>query len=260
MLNRICLLALVLAALAPLRGQDDAPVKMTPEFCFTMPLAQKGSDVTVKYPVLMNPSTILKPGMKLRVLYMLSTRDSDPTDLALAHSGDAAAAYARDPASSTDGKSNLPPEIAHEIEGYRRTIWEVSQNFVMAMAQYPTDSMHLIYEPTSDNRRLDDEIFSFFDGMFVGLPDGKVTVLAVENESKADEAGVKAGDEIVAVGGIPTRNDLSTFANAYAATKHDATVNEVATYSITIRSGGKDARTINIAMPPSLKGGLMNGF
>jgi len=250
-----------LALLAPLRGQDDGPIKMTPEFCFTMPLAQHGTDVTVKYPVLMNPSTVIKPGMKLRVLYILANRGSDPTDLAVAHQGTTDEAYAREQAPSADGKPKLPPEIAHQVEGYRRTVWEVVNNFILAMAQYPTDSMHLIYQPTSDSRNLADEIFSFFDGLFVGLPDGKVTILAVEDDSKANSAGLKAGDEIVAVGGIPTHNDLSAFATAYATAKNTAKVNEVSTYPMTIRSGEKgDVRTVNIAMPATLKGNLFDGL
>jgi predicted metalloprotease with PDZ domain len=141
-------------------------------------------------------------------------------------------------------------------------VWEVPNNFVLAMAQYPTDAMHLIYSPTGKDRTVDlaDERFSFFDGLFVGLPDGKVTVLAVENESKADKAGLKAGDEILAVGGIPTQNDLAAFSAAFAATRGKARDDELPSYSMTVRSEGKpDARTVNIAMPPSLKSNFFNG-
>ncbi len=259
--KHFCFLLLVLAGMTPLWGQDDGPVKMTPEFCFTVPLDQVGTDVSVKYPILMNPSTILKPGMKLRVLYILANHTDANSDLVLAHKGTTEQAYARDPGASTDGTAKLPSEVAHEIEGYRRTVWEVANNFVLAMAQYPTDSMHLIYQPVKDNRVLKDEIFSFFDGMLVGLPGGKVTVLAVENDSKANAAGVKAGDEIVSIGGIPTKGDLATFASAYATTKHDAKVNEVSSYPMTIRPDGKgETRTVNISMPATLKGGLMNGL
>jgi predicted metalloprotease with PDZ domain len=169
-------------------------------------------------------------------------------------------AYSR-PSSSGGDDPQLPPEIAHEIEGYRRTVWEVSNNFVLAMAQYPTDAMHLIYSPTGKSKDLDDERFSFFDGLLVGLPNGKVTVLAVEKESKAEKAGIKAGDEIVSVGEVSTQNDLSAFAAAYANAKKISTENEVPTYPMTIRSaGGAEARQVNIAMPPKIKSGLMDGF
>ena len=129
------------------------------------------------------------------------------------------------------------------------------------MAQYPTDAMHLIFSPTGKNQDLDDERFGFFDGLFVGLPDGKVTVIAVEKESKADKAGIKAGDEIVAVGGTSTQNDLSTFASAYANAKKVATENETASYAMTIRPGGKgESQTANIPLPPKITGSLMNDF
>jgi hypothetical protein len=259
-LIRLWLSLFLLAIFAPLRGQDE-PIHMTPEFPLIFPLAQNGKDVTVKFPVLINPTTVLKPGMVLRVMYILSSTNADgSSDLALAHKGDQDAAYSRSSSSSSDAPQ-LPPEVAHEIEGYRRTVWEVSNNFILAMAQYPTDAMHLIYSPTGKNQDLDDERFSFFDGLLVGLPNGKVTVLAVEKESKADKAGIKAGDEIVSVGGIPTQNDLTAFSAAYAGAKKIATENEVPTYPMTIRSaGGAEARQVSIAMPPRIKSGLMDGF
>jgi predicted metalloprotease with PDZ domain len=169
-------------------------------------------------------------------------------------------AYSR-PSSSSSDQPKLPPEVAHEIEGYRRTVWEVSNNFVLAMAQYPTVAMHLIYSPTGKNQDLDDERFSFFDGLLVGLPNGKVTVLAVEKESKAEQAGIKAGDEIVSVGGASTQNDLAAFAAAYAAAKKIATENEAQSYPMTLRSeGNAETRTVNVPMPPKIKSGLMDGF
>ena len=83
----------------------------------------------------------------------------------------------------------------------------------------------------------------------------------MEKESKADKAGIKAGDEIVSVGGISTQNDLATFAGAYATAKKNATENEVASYPVILRSEGKaETRTVNIPMPPKIKSGLMEGF
>jgi hypothetical protein len=249
---------LFLAILAPVRGQDE-PVHMIPEFALTFPLAQKGKDVTVKYPVLVNPATVIKPGMVLRVMYMLSAdAQQGSSDLDLAHKGTLEEAYSRQ---SPNQVATLPPELAHEIEGYRRTVWDVSNNFILAMAQYPIDAMHLIYSPTGKDRDLDDERFSFFDGLMVGLPNGKVTVLAVEKESRSERAGIKAGDEIVSVGGISTQDDLATFAAAYASTKKIAKDNEAEAYAMTIRSGGSgEARQVSIPMPPRIKSGLMDGF
>jgi len=260
-LHRFCFFLILLAILAPLRGQDQ-PIHMRPEFPLIFPLAQNGKDVTVKFPVLINPTTVLKPGMVLRTIYILTTANVDgSTDLVLAHKGTMEQAYARDPAAGSGPQSTLPPEVAHEIEGYRRTVWQVSHNFVMAMAQYPTDIMHLIYAPTDKNQDLNDERFNFFDGLFVGLPDGKVTVLAVEIDSKAEKAGIKAGDEIVSVGGISTQNDLATFAGAYSSAKKAATENEAVSYPMTLRSEGNAAtRTVNIPMPQKIKSGLMDGF
>jgi len=258
-LHRLFLFAVAIAIAAPLHAQND-PVKMTPEFALTFPLAQNGTTVSVKYPVLINPDTIIQPGMTLRVMYILHTANADgSSDLILAHKGNMESSYARAGAAASE-KNKLPPEVAHELEGYRRTIWEVANNFILAMAQYPTDQMHLIYVPGTDTRDLHDERFSFFDGLMVGLPDGKVTVLAVEKDSYADHAGIKAGEEIVSVGGIPVQNNIATFATAFSATKKASKENETSSYPIVLRSGKGETRTANISMPPSLKGGLMNGF
>jgi hypothetical protein len=261
-LIRFCLPLLLLAALLPLRAQDE-PIHMRPEFPLSFPLSQDGDNVSVKYPILINPYTVVKPGNVMRVLYVLSIDSQNTsTDLVLAHHGSADAAYARG-APGSDNGPKMDPALAHEIEGYRRTVWQVANNFVLAMAQYPTDQMHLIYSGTGkdQNSDLHDERFIFFDGLFVGLPNGKVTVIAVEKESKADGAGIKAGDVIDSVGGISTQDNLLAFASAYATAKKTAKDNEVSSYPMVIRPGGTGApKQANIAMPPSLKGGLMSGF
>jgi hypothetical protein len=259
-LIRFWLALILIAIIAPLRAQDE-PVHMRPEFPLIFPLTQNGKDVTVKFPVLINPTTVIKPGMVLRVLYILADNGQGSSDLVLAHKGNMEQAYARDPSASSGEKSTIPPEVAHEIEGYRRTVWQVSNNFILAMAQYPTDTMHLIYSPTGKNQDLHDERFSFFDGLLVGLPNGKVTVIAVEKESYAEHAGIKAGDEIVSVGGASTQNDLAAFSAAYSAAKKAAKENEVGSYAMTIRStGGTEARQVNVPLPPKIKSGLMDGF
>jgi len=209
-LKPLCLSILAAAlAVAPLTAQTvDAPVKMTPEFPLVFPLVKQGDHVTVKFPVMINPTTVLKPGMLLRTLYVIQQSDNDSNNLGIAHAADESEAYARTNP-TTSGDQKMPFEIAHQLEGYRRTIWTTPLNFELAMAQFPTESMHLIYSPNGKGPDdLADQRFSFFDGMLMGQPDGNsVVVLAVEKDSKADRVGIKAGDEIVAVGGGSTQHD-----------------------------------------------------
>ena len=235
---------------------------MRPEFALTFPLAQTGDFISVKYPVLINPTTVLTPGTHLRIMYIITSAGDnyDDSDLALAHRGTQEEAYSRAAGGSQEFSGRLPPGLAHELEGYRRDVWSVPNNFVLAMAQYPTDQMHLIYSRTGKNGDISDARFYFFDGLFVGMPNGRVQVMAVEKESKAEEAGLKAGDEIITVGGIPT-HDLSAFAAAYSDAKKTATVNEASTYPLTIHPAGTgDTKQVSIAMPPRISSGLMDGF
>jgi hypothetical protein len=266
MLKSCCLtiLAAAFAMAAPLFAQSaDGPIKMTPEFPLTFPFAMKDGSVTVKFPVLINPSTVLKPGMILRTLYVIQETDDSggSSDLNIAHADDQAAAYARSN-EGTDNQPKMPYALAHELEGYRRTVWPTPTNFELAMAQFPTDLMHLIYEKKVNDRELVDQRFNFFDGMLVGQPDGSsVVVLAVENDSKADQAGIKAGDEIMAVGGASTQHDLTAFATAFANARHDARETDASSYSLTLRSAGQSAtHTAAIAMPPTIKSQLLNGL
>jgi len=258
-LKHISFLLLILSLTPLLHAQDD-PVKMEPEFAFAFPTIKVGHDVTVKYPIMINPATIVKPGMILRVIYLPPMPTDDSMDLVLAHKGNMERSYSRDTMSAED-QAKMSPELAHAIEGFRRTVWEAPIDFQLAIAQYPTDTMHIIYSPKGNNQDLSDQKFSFFEGLFIGQPDGKVTVLAVEKKSRADKAGFKANDEIVAVGGIPTQNDLAIFASAYATTKKNAKESNASNFPITIRSPGQsETRTLNLAMPPTIKSSLMDGF
>jgi hypothetical protein len=259
--------ALFAVAVAPLPAQSvDEPVKMTPEFPLTFPFDFDKANqlVSVKFPVMINPTTILKPGNVLRTVYVLQQNDDDSSNpLGIAHSTDTAEAYSRSN-SSTSGEPKMPYELAHQLESYRRTVWNTPTNFQLAMAQFPTYLMHLIYLPTEKSRDADllDQRFSFFDGLFVGQPDasGAVVVLGVEIDSKADAAGIKAGDEIVAVGGSPVQHDLLTFASAFANARHSAREMDAPNYTVTVHSPGQAVRDVKVAMPPTIKSSLLHGL
>jgi C-terminal processing protease CtpA/Prc len=95
--------------------------------------------------------------------------------------------------------------------------------------------------------------------MFVGSPNNNVQVLAVEKGSYADEAGVKAGDEITAVGDHPITNDLSAFASAFAAVKKVAHDEEKSSFPMTVRTSA-GTRTVAMPMTPSIKSFLNTGL
>ncbi len=263
MIPRLALFPLACFLAVSARAQDviaDGPVKMTPEFCFTFPVVQMNPhDISVKFPVMINPVTVLKPGMVLRVIYQPPIQ-SDSNDLISAHKGSMEQAYSRDNTTTSAERENaLPPEMQHEIDRQRKRVWEVPGNFVLAIAQLPTDSMHLIYSPTGKDRDSDlvDTSFSFFDGMFVGSPSNDVEVLAVEKGSYADQAGVKAGDVITAVGNVPIENDLSAFASTFASVKRHAHDDEKSSFPMTVRTGG-NMHTLSMPLTPTIKS-FLNG-
>jgi hypothetical protein len=175
------------------RNEQDGPIKMTPDLALAIPLQMKGKhDVMVKFPILINPSTVVRPGMILRVLYQ-PPMQSDSENLVLAHKGNMENTYARATSSEDSSQAKLPPEIAHALEGYRRTVWEVPINFQLALAQLPTDNLHLIYSTSGSDNDLDDERLIFFDGLFLGSPSGGTSVLAVGNRQQGRSGRVQGG-------------------------------------------------------------------
>ncbi len=256
------LLLFLLVALGPsLRGQmnTDGPIKMTPDLALAIPLVMVKHDVTLKFPILINAATVIKPGMVLRNIYVPPVQD-DSLNLAIAHEGTMEQAYSRAPSDSQE-KQHLPPELARQIEHQRRIVWDVPINFQLALAQLPTDAIHLIYSQTGDELNLDDERFDFFDGLFVGSPSGGATVLAVENGSKSEKAGIKAGDQILSVGGRPIPGDLAAFPGIYIAARKDAEDSHAANFPVVVRSTGEaGSHTVNMTTPPTFKSMLMEGL
>jgi hypothetical protein len=265
-MNRLVVVLLIaFAGCARLRAQADSgadgPVKMTPEFCFAFPVMQLNAhDVSVKYPVMINPITVLKPGMVLRVVYQPPIQ-TESNDLMGAHKGTMEESYSRDTANSSDREKSLPPQMQHEIDVQRKRVWSVPNNFVLALAQLPTDTMHLVYSKTGSDMisKLSDTSFSFFDGMFVGSPNNDVEVLGVEKGSYADQAGVKAGDTITAVGRVPVSDNLTAFAGAFASVKKNAHDNQQASYPMTVRTAA-GTRTVAVPLTPSIKSFLNGGL
>ena len=253
------LLVLLLGPPTLLHGQDDGPIKMNPELALAVPFAQKGQDVTVKFPILINPATVLTPGMTWRVLYNPPTLD-DSENLAIAHSGTLEESYSRSSSTSDSQEEKLPPEIAHELERQRRIVWSVPIHFQLALAQLSTDTLHLIYSTSGNDENLQDERFNFLDGLFLGAPGGSVTVLAVEIGSRAEKAGLKAGDQILGVGGLSVL-DLARFSDLYLRAKQSAKDNNATTFPFLVKSPGEaGTHTVNVVMPPTIKSMLMQGF
>ena len=83
---------------------------------------------------------------------------------------------------------------------------------------------------------------------------------SVEKGSYADQAGVKAGDEIVAVGNVLMHDgDLPAFASTFASVKSAAHENEAPSFPMTIRNAA-GTRTVAMSLPPSIKNFLNGGL
>lgn len=258
MLRCVALSFFLPTILLPAYAQDDGPIKMNPDLALAIPWVQTGHDVTVKFPVLVSRTSVLTPGMILRNLYV-PPNNLETENLSAAHMGNMAQSFSRETAMSP-GAEAMSSNEAHAIERERRVVWGVPINFQLAISQLPTDQLHLIYQPTQDNRNLVDTRLDFFEGFLVGLPDGVVTVLAVEIGSKAEAAGFKPGDRILAVGGRAMGKDLAAFPNLWLMAEQNAKDTRATSFPFLVQASGGSPRTLNVPMPPTIKSQLMEGF
>jgi C-terminal processing protease CtpA/Prc len=239
---------ILLVGLLPHLCAQQPQDPMTPSLALSFPLQQAKDFVTVKYPVLMNPNQngIIRPGTQLITIFQITAPTS--FNQTVVQHGNAEAAYSRDTRSSQE-KAEMPEDVAQGINHAITSPWLVTNNFVLALAQFPPDQALIITKKmTGTISRTENHSFSFFDGLFLGAPGGKVTIISVENVSPAGDAGLKAGDIITSVGGLPVPS-LETFVASYSKTKEDASTRHKPNYIVSILRDGAPL-DIKVAMPP----------
>ncbi len=240
----------LLVGLTEFAAAQQALDPMTPDLALSFPLTTSPDGVTVKYPVLMNAFSngVVEPGTILISIYQPLHPNNAPADFGLIQHADAQKAYSRDTRTG-DEQATVSREDAQQISTAKRNPWMVTNNFILAMEQISVEEMHLICRKQAGvHVRYWEETFQFFDGMFIGLPNGKITVLSVVNSSPAASGGIVAGDQITAVGGTPV-STLQDFVKAFDATKTDAEDYKKPNYSLKIVSQGT-AKDVAVPMPP----------
>jgi membrane-associated protease RseP (regulator of RpoE activity) len=243
---------LVSGVLAMPGFSQDLPPQMSPPLALAFPFQTVKGGVTVKYPVLLNPQPagVVKPGTVLISIYCLEPKNGTPTDLDLVRHAEIENAYSRPVQSSSP--TNLSHEEVEQINHAKNGQWTVPNNFILAMAQYSPELMHMICKNASDHYL--DETFRFCDGMFLGLPGAHVAIISVQPDAIAAQAGLKAGDQIVAINGTPVTS-LEGFSRAFASAKQDATDRHKDFYMVSVLSD-HGQKEVKVTMPSLSLGGF----
>ena len=239
--------------------------------------SENGIDgVHVKYPVLVNDHTILRPDAMLRFVYVDqnpgmhahagSTGGGDeewhthitPTGAlpsgtdAVTHGGGAAGGWSKNDSDDTagifddTGKSDTKRQKAE----MQSEVWTQKALFDDAFEHAADQGTTVVYTVPTKPQLLT-AAFDLPEGMLLGQVDGHVLVLGLKEDSRAYSGGVRPGDQIQSVDGGALKT-LEDFQHAYDAARR-AAKGGVSSYSMVIfRPAVSQTIPVQIAAPPSI--------
>jgi len=243
--------------LAPaLCAQIEGPIVTEPHLAVAFPFEQKPEGIGIKYAVLINTVAIVPPNAILRVIYVPPRGDDAEVKVELHKSNSENSWTKKNQIDSSQPKLS-PMQLATKKVA-EQTVWPAKSMFQLAFANLNSQDLHIVYmNPT--NLQLTDEPINFPEGLFLGDVDGTVTVLAVEKGSPGDESGLKAGDQILKVGGAPMNGNLLTFLDAYRLSKSAAKNANAGSFDLAVRSPKDTSEHITkIKLPISLSTSLLD--
>lgn len=181
------------------------------------PLLKKDQSVILSHDVIINNHTIAKAGAKFRVIFQMP----DPEDKDV---------RAREQRKKMDLRQNfsrktsyIEKESAYEtmtplqqatIDRAYETTWSDPLMFLAALHKLPIDKIRLVFtNPETNQVRV--EPIDLRDGMFLGLTDKGVKIMAIEQESRAARGGASVNKIITKINEIDIERDLKAFLNVY---------------------------------------------
>jgi hypothetical protein len=270
------LIFLATAAASTARAQQEQLV-LDPPLSQAFPLAVRPDGVRVPYPVLLNDHTILRPDALLRFVYVDNnpvlrshgggddggdfhsrvgpggtlTRDDNG---ATVHGEGPGSAWGSNP---NDDNSGLFDDVKKDDaksgkKELQDEVWTQKDLFAEAFDHATDVGTTLVYSLPSQKRPQTTAI-DLPEGMLLAEIGGHVRVLGLVPQSRAYEAGIRAGDEIRSFGDNAPVATLDDFIRDYANTKHQAKLSGNASYVLGIwRSEVGDVVPVQIAAPPSI--------
>lgn len=95
-----------------------------------------------------------------------------------------------------------------------RIVWDDPDIFRGWMHKQPHEQYYLVYQMEADSEPRYAKV-EFLDGMFLVAREGKATIAGVVPGSRAAEAGLKAGDQVVSLNGKAFDQHLREFFKVY---------------------------------------------
>ncbi len=186
-----------------------------PPLSFAFPMEERGGRVVTTMPVLASHHDIIPAGAHLHTVYISpAEHEPDANILSLLQKDSRReAAYTRKP-QHVDKKSPAQHQYEKSLEAMRRQRWQKIQLFQLAFANLAHKTMRITYTPAGD-RKPSESVLDLPNGLLLAEKAGSVVILAVEVGSRAEQAGVKAGEIIRSLNGVPI-GSLSAFSKAWS--------------------------------------------
>ncbi|TFE65881.1 PDZ domain-containing protein [Methylacidiphilum caldifontis] len=243
----------------------SAPMKFVPDLKQSQIFAEDENGVHLKYPIIINPYTIISPEALLRVIYVkpemeLLTTGLTPTENEGQKKGLAEAASRSTPAMETEPQQGAFREETpqqKEMKMIQQTVWNTGSVFYQAFDFLDAEDLRIIYKE-KNKKSLSDEPINFPEGMVLAQIDSKVVIIALEENGNGYQYGLKAGDQILAINDVGINGNLSDLLSLYRKEKFGIRRTRSSLKFLVERNGENSPIEVSIPLPPSLQGSILD--
>ncbi|MGD9895484.1 MAG: PDZ domain-containing protein [Candidatus Methylacidiphilaceae bacterium] len=282
-------------AAASLHAQPAGPLAAAPPISGAFPLVQRGAEVHVRYPLAINEHAVVPPGARLHFFYLRAQRVRRPGGegaalrrhprgvLPLGGVGMGGLGWGGIRMGTTDAVRETSNPKGGQADKPRRdqldraAAWTSCAEFRKALAGLNGSDLRLVFslpaptvqdpEPADEEddlfreerhpspRRVRDEPVVLPLGLLLAQHKGAPTVLAVEEGSAGEQAGLRAGDRIVSLNGTCCPRRLPAFLALYRREKE----RRLQELSVAVeRAGSPSPLSLTVRLPPRMEGSILD--
>ena len=212
-------------------------------------MRKEGARVVVAEDILINPRVILKAGTPLRAVYLPPDAE-DPDVRKLQRKKEMNDTFSRTMWKPVD--TGPTPKQQAAYDRMMNTIWDEPMQFQAAFARLQRSRSKLVFEDSGGKVEL--EPVELVEGMLIARAGETLRILCVEEDSKAERAGLQAGNELITVNGQTLGGDLALFQKLYQEVKNGSgTSASGRRIELTFRDASGQTHTAALSMPISLQ-------
>ncbi|QSR84845.1 hypothetical protein [Methylacidimicrobium sp. B4] len=292
-LFRLCssLLLFSLGALATgsLSAEEADGLRTTPPLSVAFPLVQQGREVRLTYPIAINERTVVRPDARLHCLYAKpkigrASGEEGELERALRRRvmpldglglGSMRIGTTVETLPGTNPNGSQDGNLRHGVDG--TTVWTSTDAFRKALSGLGGSDLQLVFslpapivqevEPAGEGeekpgakphwrpRRVWDEPLVLPLGLLLAQRKGAPTVLAIEEGSEAERAGLRVKDRIVSLDGRRFPKSLSGFLALY---RQEKSRGLKALRLVVERAGHLSPVSLTVPLPPRSDGSIVD--